>query len=56
MMGPIFSGGFAIFGLIYILIILFLLWLTYRFVKAHEKIADSMYEIKAYLKRLTKDN
>ena len=44
MPSPATGSGFLIIG--------FLLWLAFRFVKAHEKMADGIYDIKLHLKNL----
>lgn len=41
----LFTGWAIISGVFYLAVILFLIWMAYRFVKAHESIADSMRRI-----------
>lgn len=46
-----FGGAFFyLFSLLYVLLIVFLLVLTYKFVMAHEKMADSMEDIARHLR------
>lgn len=56
MMGAIGRVEILILLLIYILPILFVIWMTYRFVKAHEKMADGIYEIKGHLRKKSRDD
>ena len=44
-MFQLFTGWAIISGVFYLAAILFLLWMAYRFVEAHESIADSLGRI-----------
>lgn len=49
-------GSWMIFPfLIYLFVIVFLVWLGYRFVKAHESMAESLESIDEKLSELTFD-
>lgn len=42
-------------ALIYLIVIIFLVWLGYRFVKAHESIAESLENIEEKLSEISFD-
>lgn len=49
-----YSGisGYAVISIIiYLVIILFLLWLAFRFVRAHESIAESLKQLEKTIRR-----
>lgn len=56
MMGGIGGLGLLILLLIYLIPFIFIAWMIVRFVKAHEKMADGIQEIKLQVKKLSSKN
>ena len=50
MMGAFGGFAFVLVSIVYLLVILFLLWLTFRFVQAHERMADGINRIEHILR------
>ncbi len=56
-MGPYFFSGvwFIIMSILYFAVIVFLIWLVYRFVTAHERMADGLEDIARNLRNRNED-